>query len=75
MTVTEAFDEKNCLAETQYGTGTLETQLLCFEGENNKEHAIGFAPSSTLKPVPVYVESDDSSDTPAVPVAPPGCPL
>ena len=46
MTVTEAFDEKNCLAETQYGTGTLETQLLCFEGENNKEHAIGFAPSS-----------------------------
>ena len=45
--VTEAVDEKNCLADTQYGTGTLETQLLRFEGEPEYEVWMGYVGYNT----------------------------
>ena len=47
VTVTEAVDEKNCLADTQYGTGTLETQLLRFKGEPEYEVWMGYVGYNT----------------------------
>ena len=41
--VTEELDEKNSLVETEYGTGTMETQLLRFPGEPEYEPWIGYA--------------------------------
>lgn len=41
--VTEEVDEKTSLVETEYGTGTMETQLLRFPGEPEYEPWIGYA--------------------------------
>lgn len=45
--VTEELDEKNSTVETEYGTGTMETQLLRFPGEPEYEPWIGYARYNT----------------------------
>lgn len=47
VTVTEALDEKTSLVETEYGTGTLETQLLRFEGDPEYEPWMGYVGYNT----------------------------
>lgn len=41
--VTEELDEKHATVETEYGTGTMETQLLRFPGEPEYEPWVGYA--------------------------------
>lgn len=47
VTVTEALDEKTSLTEGEQGTGTIETQLLRFEGEPEYEVWMGYAHHNT----------------------------
>ena len=47
VTVTEAQDEKTSLVETEQGTGSIETQLLRFEGEPEYETWMGYAHHNT----------------------------
>ena len=47
VTVTEAVDEKISQAETEQGSGTIETQLLRFEGEPEYETWMGYAHYNT----------------------------
>lgn len=47
VTVTEAVDEKTSQAETEQGSGTIETQLLRFEGEPEYETWMGYAHYNT----------------------------